>query len=126
MKVAPSGSADRDAYVIPILEALVEMGGKGDTDAILDRMREKMEARGLLGQEDYKDVPGGTEVRWRNTGRWCRNDLVRRGLLSSHSARGVWEITEAGRAWLQKRRRISAEPNSPDKRCHRKRAARGQ
>jgi hypothetical protein len=97
-----SGSADRKAYVVPILESLVDLGGKGGTEEVLNRMKDKMEMRGLLGQEDHKDVPGGSEVRWRNTGRWCRLDLVRRGFLRGQSARGVWEITDEGRAWLRK------------------------
>lgn len=41
-----------------------------------------------------------TQTRWRNTAQWARNAMVKEGLLSAGSPRGVWEITQAGRRWL--------------------------
>ncbi|RMH13146.1 MAG: hypothetical protein D6698_14360, partial [Gammaproteobacteria bacterium] len=38
---------------------------------------------------------------WRNTAQWCRNTMVREGLMKSDSPYGIWEITEAGRKYLQ-------------------------
>ncbi len=40
-------------------------------------------------------------IRWRNTAQFARNTMVRKGLLKSNSARGIWEITEAGRRFLK-------------------------
>jgi len=38
--------------------------------------------------------------RWRNAAQWARNAMVNEGLLASDSPRGVWEVTAAGRKWL--------------------------
>ena len=95
-----NGHAPYTAYDRPILEALVQLGGKGDADSVLRRFKSIMEERCMLGPEDYKDVPGGTEERWRNTARWRRAALVKLGLLQGNSARGVWEISDKGRQWL--------------------------
>jgi hypothetical protein len=97
-----NGRAPYTTYDLVILESLVEIGGRGSADEVLRRVKEKMEAKGLLGREDYEDVPGGTEERWRNTARWRRMALVNRGFLNAASPRGIWEITEEGRAWLRK------------------------
>jgi len=50
---------------------------------------------------DWQILSNGRSIRWRNTARWARQWLVREGLLTSDSPRGVWEITEAGRAHLR-------------------------
>ncbi|HUX09182.1 MAG TPA: winged helix-turn-helix domain-containing protein [Terriglobia bacterium] len=92
-------------YWPAILKVLVEMEGKGHLDDILPRVKQKMEAKGLLGPIDYEDVPSGAEERWRNTARWQRKAMADRGLLRVGSPRGIWEITDEGRAWLQKNTR---------------------
>lgn len=90
-------------YWVPILEVLHSLGGKGHVEEILPKVKDYMEEKKLLGPDDYKDVPSGSEERWRNTARWQRKAMVDRGLLRSDSPRGIWEITQEGRAWLQKR-----------------------
>jgi len=41
------------------------------------------------------------EIRWRNRARFARLRMKERGLLSNESPRGVWEISDIGRAYLK-------------------------
>jgi hypothetical protein len=91
-----------DAFRMPILEALVELGGPGGINEVLDLVGTKME--GTLNKYDRQSMtsdPG--QIRWRNTAQWCRLALVREGLLQPDSPRGLWEITPEGRRALQAR-----------------------
>jgi len=66
---------NQDEYCKPILEVLVEMGGKGKTKAVLDRLGEKM--GGTLKPIDYEcHKSNDKQIRWRNTGQWARNKMV--------------------------------------------------
>jgi restriction system protein len=84
----------------PILESLVELGGRASVDAVLRKVEEKM--RHVLNEYDYQRLPSTPkEVRWENTAKWCRSMLVKEGLMRADSPRGVWEISEAGRRSLE-------------------------
>jgi hypothetical protein len=88
-----------DAYWIPILESLEDLGGRGRTDQVLDLVEKKM--AGTLKQQDHELLPSGISVRWRNRAQWQRQNMVHRGLIAANSPRGIWEITPAGREWLK-------------------------
>ena len=99
-KRAPRGAMlAQTAYRLPVLQALVEMGGQGRTGDVLDRVGELLE--GQLGGLDHGLVPSGTDIRWRNKARWARNTMVKEGLMASDSPHGIWEITERGRRVLE-------------------------
>lgn len=98
-------------YVIPILQALVDAGGRGRRRDIVDRVGLIM--KGRLNAYDHRTLSGG-QIRWRNTAEWCRNAMVhpendRAGwmatvttpLLNPDSGHGWWEITDAGREYLK-------------------------
>lgn len=88
-----------EAFRRPILEALLELGGRGRVQEVLDIVERKM--KGILNSHDYEALPSGPNViRWRNTAQWCRASLVQEGLLKAGSPYGVWEISEQGRQWL--------------------------
>jgi restriction system protein len=86
-------------FRIPILSALVAMGGSGATADVLDKVQEGM--RHGLTEVDHEPLPSNANMpRWRNTAQWARHDLVNEGLMRGDSPRGIWEISEAGRAYL--------------------------
>jgi len=93
----------RQAFRIPILEALVELGGKGETDEILEKVERKM--KHILKSVDYEKLPSGVMIRWQNTAQWERYMMVQDGLLRSDSPKGIWEITEKGRKFLEDSKR---------------------
>lgn len=87
-------------FRIPILEALVELGGKAEAKEVLKIVEQKLKEK--LNKYDYENIPSDPhKIRWKDTARWCRNTLVNEGLLSSNSPKGIWEITEKGRKYLE-------------------------
>lgn len=82
----------------PILEALLELGGRAPMNEVLRRVEEKM--REVLSEYDRQPLRSG-QVRWRNTAQWARYTLVQDGLLRHDSPQGIWEVSEAGRRALE-------------------------
>ncbi len=91
------------AFWVPILAALEDLGGSGRIGEVLDRV-EKM-VRDKLFEVDRERLRDGRTIRWQNTAAWARFKMVKAGLLSANSPRGVWEITDAGRAYLREHRK---------------------
>jgi restriction system protein len=88
-----------EAYRIPILQALVELGGSARTATVLERVHELMSP--FLNEYDHASLPSKKNVpRWRNTAEWARLAMRDEGLLAADSPYGTWEITDAGRRWL--------------------------
>jgi len=92
----------QDDYCQPILEVLVEMGGKGKTKTVIDRVGEKMKSTlKLIDYESHKS--NEKQIRWRNTAQWARNKMVNSdGRMKKDSPNGVWAISDKGRKWLEK------------------------
>jgi len=89
-----------DAYYRPILQVLVQRGGSGQVGEVLEEVREEM--KGILRDVDFEPLASDPHnPRWRNAAQWARNSMVNEGLLKSGSPRGVWEITEKGRGYLE-------------------------
>lgn len=77
----------------PLLDALRKLGGSGTPDEVVEQI-----AADLKLSDDVQNelLPSGGP-RYRNQVAWARFYLVREGLLDS-SKRGVWSLTERGRA----------------------------
>ncbi len=87
-------------FVKPILEVLVELGGKAETRTVLDRVYQKM--KDVLNEYDMQRLSSlSKQKRWENTVRWAKNSLVNKGLLAADSPRGIWEITKEGEKYLK-------------------------
>jgi restriction system protein len=97
------GAFPQKAYQVPILEALVELGGQAPVSKVLERVYEKV--RHNLTPQDLQTLPSGEDVRWRNAAMWARNKLKDQGLIAANSPRGIWEITDAGRRYLESLKR---------------------
>lgn len=82
-----------------ILESLVEFGGAARGEQIIDRVGEKLDSTFTVA--DREMLPSGVDVRWRNRAAWQRYNMVRQGLMKSGSPRGIWEITDLGKRWLE-------------------------
>lgn len=88
------------AYWLPILEALVQLGGKGHTQQLMKIVFEKMKQQ--LTEDDLMPLPSKRSLRWEASVRRARLELIREELLYDGSPTDVWEITEAGRAYLDR------------------------
>jgi len=88
------------AYRIPILKALVELGGEAPMQEVLKKVYEQMKT--ILKPVDLEPLPSDPKKnpRWKNTAMWERFNMVRDGLLRGDSPRGIWAITERGREYL--------------------------
>ena len=86
-----------NAYWRPILEVIVEAGGRKKRLQVVDAVGIKM--KDILRPADYEELPNTFEVRWRNRVIWQASNMRQRGFISK-AERGVWEITPAGRRWL--------------------------
>lgn len=80
-------------YFGPVLDALRGLGGSGSPEEVAERIAKDLN---LLDEVQNELLPSG-ESRYRNQVHWARFYLVREGLLSS-SKRGVWSLTDRGRA----------------------------
>lgn len=80
-------------YFGPLLEALRKLGGSGSPEEVAEQVAKDM---GLTDEEQNDLLPSGG-LRYRTNVAWARFYLVREGLLDS-SKRGVWSLTERGRA----------------------------
>lgn len=89
-----------EKYIIPILESLIELGGKAEMSKVLDKVHEKM--KNILTKYDYENLPSGSSIRWKNTAQWTRFELNQKGLLSKDSNYRIWEITKEGIEYYNK------------------------
>jgi len=87
------------AFVLPILRALEELGGRAQMQQVIEKIAEVMKDQFReVDHQPLKSDPG--RPRWNNTAQWARNKMVNDGLLRSNSPRGVWELTENGRKYM--------------------------
>jgi hypothetical protein len=102
-KKIPKGSiTSQSSYTLPILESLVEMGGSGKTRDVLSKVFEKMKEH--LTEADMGTLQNGRDTRWSNHAMWERFNMTKKGLMKKNSPSGFWEITEEGRAYLNRSR----------------------
>ncbi|MEW6528024.1 MAG: winged helix-turn-helix domain-containing protein, partial [Spirochaetota bacterium] len=86
-------------FEMPILKVLIEMGGKAEAGVVLDKVYEIVKP--ILNEVDYEVLDNSrNEVRWRNTAKWCRKNLIIKGFMSNNTKRGIWEITEEGKKYF--------------------------
>ena len=97
----------QEDYCRPLLQALVEMGGKGKTAAVIARVGEILKP--VLKPKDYEKTATrakatrSRELRWQNATNWARDAMVKDGRLKSDSPHGIWEISARGRESLKAR-----------------------
>ncbi|MCF7837430.1 MAG: winged helix-turn-helix domain-containing protein [Candidatus Marinimicrobia bacterium] len=89
------------AYYQPILKALIELGGSAKMQAVLDKVHKAM--RPILKDVDHEPLASDPDMpRWRNSAQWARNTMRQDGLLKADSPHGTWEISDAGRAHMER------------------------
>ena len=84
---------------VPLLEALVELGGEGRPRDVYPRVAKRFPQLTQEEQEERLENYPSTR-KWSNLVQWIRQRLVDLGQIDG-SQRGIWKITAAGRARLQ-------------------------
>lgn len=92
------GAILQKEYRLPILEALLEKGGKATQSEVFEIIERKMGNK--FTESDLQALSTGP-LRWKIRAAWQRYIMVQDGLLRSDSPRGIWEITEKGRIYLK-------------------------
>ncbi len=85
----------------PILKALVQVGGEARRPEIEPVVFQLMEGRLQPGD---LEVAGGGRPHWQNSVRRARKPLIREGWLSEDGSKGLWRITEKGKAAATRQR----------------------
>lgn len=97
---APRGEiTPQSAYTRPLLQALVDLGGRGSVNQVLEKVYEIIGDR-LLPQ-DLEQLPSGQDIRWQCAVKFLCSTLRKQGYIYPDSPRGVWEITDKGRELLR-------------------------
>lgn len=98
-RLQPGLRTPETAYRLPILEAVVELGGSARVEDVQALLRRKLD--GVLNSYDLAPLNADPRTpRWWNAAMWCRLELVKEGLLERDSPKGIWQITEGGRRAL--------------------------
>ena len=93
--VDPTPQAVVEQLLLGVLEERFK--GRGDKRSVTLAVIEKMHKQALLRPADLELVATG-ETRAENAVAWGRNALKDRGMLRRNSPRGIWELTDDGRA----------------------------
>ena len=96
-----------EKFILPILEALIELGGEAHARDVLKLVHAKM--KNILNSYDYEDLSSNNQKRWENTALWVKYRMVKEGLLDRSVQRGVWRITEKGRKFYQNNKALTVQ-----------------
>ncbi len=97
-------------YEIPVLRALVKLGGSARTRDVYPVVENIMLPKLKNHPEEYGHYKLQTDIIWKNKTQWAREFLKRKGELDG-SQRGIWKITDTGRERL---RLIDVTGKDPD------------
>jgi restriction endonuclease Mrr len=95
---------------IPLLKEILKRGGRihpSDKNSNGKTVYEELAEYFNLSSEalnfEIYESNGKGRSKWKNMVRWTRNDLVKKGFISSAN-RGIWEITETGKSKIKQSR----------------------
>jgi hypothetical protein len=86
-----------ERYELPLLKALADAGGQAPYRDVVDAVGRELKEE--LLPADFEHLNSGG-IRWQSRLQFVRLRLIERGYLDKNAPRGVWAITEAGRATL--------------------------
>jgi hypothetical protein len=98
-RASPGSILPEREYWVPILSILDGAGGSLPANDAIEEVGRRL--MGRFNDRDFEELHMG-EVRWRNRTRFARLRMKEQGLLNEAAPRGVWEITSAGRRYLEK------------------------
>jgi uncharacterized protein (DUF4415 family) len=95
---APAGALLPEVrYELPLLSALLELGGAAPSRELIDLVGEKL--KNDLTDVDNEQLKSGG-IRWQSRVQFVRLRLIERGFMTKEAPRGVWAISEAGRKFV--------------------------
>ncbi|MCX8000293.1 MAG: hypothetical protein N3A69_15305 [Leptospiraceae bacterium] len=98
-------------YIYPLLETLLELGGKAYKNEVRKRVYEKMKDK--LKPYDLESIPSNPRVpRWEDTMSWTKQSLIKKGFMKKIKEVGIWEISDQGREYYLKLKEQKEQPES--------------
>jgi len=95
---APAGALlPEESYELPLLMALVGLGGSGPSREVIDRVGAALD--GKLTELDRESLKSGG-IRWQSRVQFVRLRLIEQGLMLKDTGRGIWAISDLGRERL--------------------------
>lgn len=82
-------------FEMPLLKALVKLGGKAKTKDVYPEVEKIMGLNSAKFPEEYETYQKG-QLKWKNKTAWAREYLKKKGQLDG-TERGVWKITVRGK-----------------------------
>lgn len=86
-----------DRYERPLLKVLADAGGQAPSREVVEAVGREL--KDDLMEADFETLASGS-VRWRSRLQFVRLRLIERGYLDKDAPRGIWGITDSGRAAL--------------------------
>lgn len=80
-------------YYRPILEILLENGGRLSKQAVIDELGRRLQDRFTDADQDTLESGG---IRWQSRAQFARLRLAERQFIDKTAPRGTWAITEEG------------------------------
>ena len=97
----------KEKFVIPILESIIELGGKAIVKDVLKLVYPKM--KGILKSYDYElyeSYPSGMILElWEKSVQHAKNMMVNKGLIAKNTPKGIWAITEKGKKFYEENKK---------------------
>lgn len=88
----------QSAYIFPLLDTLMEFNGSAPYATVTQSVFEKM--KGIFNNYDLSPVTHNKYIpRWKDTLKWVKVELVERGILERNTEKGIWAISEYGKAY---------------------------
>ena len=97
-------------YRVPIIRVLLEMGGKGERFAILERLEKRLSHR--FTDADYDFYEKSDQVIWEVRASWERVAMIKDEILKKRARHGWWELSDSFLEDLA-RLAMSPKPSSP-------------
>lgn len=98
-RAAAGSILPEECYELPLLAALVDCGGRAPYREVVEAVERRL--KDDLTPLDRDKLNSGA-IRWQNRLQFVRLTLIKRGLLDKDTPRGVWGITDEGRAVVEK------------------------
>jgi len=96
-------------FEIPLLKALVKLGGKAKPAQVYPQVEKIMGLNPIDFAEEYEKYKSDV-IKWKNKTAWAREYLKRKNQLDG-SERGVWKITEIGRERVKNFDKTKKDPD---------------
>lgn len=93
------GAIPQKEYRLPILETLLEKGGKTTQSEVFEIIGQKMGT--AFNNLDLEVLSDGYTLRWQKNVAFARFRMSKEGILKHDSPRGIWEISEKGRKFWE-------------------------